>query len=339
MYAPMQISSSEESSGLQYLKKAREIFVKWKASGNAGLTSETFLACIESMGAVPELTAKNTYLQKKHRFLYLLPGKLMFDPIEARFGWYRQVSGGNFFMSIKQLLEAEKKIRSLSLLQQEGLLSASCMVILDASPLHSNEAASSSLLEVSWLVEFLSAVSLDDLTEVDANVAYFVSGYIGRSISRRRKCYSCKELLVKRDGGPQIQECVPEEHTRLFQMADCGGLSAPTEFCFAVAALAVRCYMAVVADSSAKSKLLAMSNQRAAFTSAVLQMEASGSFANVFGQKCSIGHSNAELVISSAFNCFAKNELKRLNSASDAPPLMVHNRKLRKLSGKSSNKK
>ena len=64
------------------------------------------------------------YLQENHGFVYILPRKFMSDPIEARFGWFRQMNGGNFFMPVKQLLLAEKKIRMPSLLQQKALASA-----------------------------------------------------------------------------------------------------------------------------------------------------------------------------------------------------------------------
>ena len=48
------------------------------------------------------------YMHTTNNFAYVLPGKYMSDPIEARFGWYRQANDGNFFMSIKQLLLTEK---------------------------------------------------------------------------------------------------------------------------------------------------------------------------------------------------------------------------------------
>ena len=41
-------------------------------------------------------------------FEYVLTGKYMLNPAEGTFGWHRQANGGNFFMSIKQLLLAEK---------------------------------------------------------------------------------------------------------------------------------------------------------------------------------------------------------------------------------------
>ena len=72
-------------------KKRLKFFEDWRESKRAGLTPETFLACLQTTKSIPKLA---DHLQKKHGFSYLLPGKLMSDPIEGRFGWYRQVQGG-----------------------------------------------------------------------------------------------------------------------------------------------------------------------------------------------------------------------------------------------------
>ena len=58
------------------------------------------------MSAMPELAK---YLQQKLKLQYALPGKFTSDPIKGQFGWYHQANGGNFFMSIKQLLKSEKR--------------------------------------------------------------------------------------------------------------------------------------------------------------------------------------------------------------------------------------
>ena len=83
-YAPL--TSEDDHSGRIYLAKATKIFQEWKISGLAGLTTETFTACIQTMGALPELA---DYLIQQHGFHYVLTGKLMSDPIEGWFGWYR----------------------------------------------------------------------------------------------------------------------------------------------------------------------------------------------------------------------------------------------------------
>ena len=45
------------------------------------------------MTAILELAK---HLLERHGFHYVLSGKLMSDPLEGRFGWYRQTNGGNF---------------------------------------------------------------------------------------------------------------------------------------------------------------------------------------------------------------------------------------------------
>ena len=103
MCIPLQHCDGESR---KFLVQSREILAQWKVSGNAGLTKETSLACLQSIGCMIELVK---YMHATHNFAYVLPGKYMSDPIEARFAWYRQANGGNFFMSIKQPLLAEKK--------------------------------------------------------------------------------------------------------------------------------------------------------------------------------------------------------------------------------------
>ena len=38
-------------------------------------------------------------------------GKILSDPIEKRFGWYRQLGGANYYLAVTQFLQSEKKIR------------------------------------------------------------------------------------------------------------------------------------------------------------------------------------------------------------------------------------
>ena len=49
-------------AGLQYLKGAEDIFVKWKVFGTAGLTNETITDYIQTMNTLPQLVKyrKNT---------------------------------------------------------------------------------------------------------------------------------------------------------------------------------------------------------------------------------------------------------------------------------------
>ena len=297
---------SNRTVQLELPHKGYQYFQKLEKSGFAGLTDQTFLACIQTMSAVPELAQ---YLHKKFGFHYILSGKFTSDPIEARFGWYRHVNGGNFFISLKQLLEAEKKIRRLSLLQQYGLLAASQLHLNDDIPFTKmDQNPNPKSFEVTWLITFFAEVAVDDLSGNDANTAFYVCGYIARSICRHRRCTSGKALLVKSDKPPVLPLCDAEDHIRLFETANRGGLAQPTEFCFAATTLAVQYYLSLLSCDEAKSKLFACRNQRSAFVQAILTVARK----RALNQICTLGHNF--VIVQTAFNCFAKNEQKRLNA-------------------------
>ena len=97
-----------------------------------------------------------------------------------------------------------------------------------------------------------------------------------------------------------------------------GRLSAITELCYAVtAALAVQAYNAVLSDSEIRIKFLASNKQRCVFTQALLRL--SSSSAAVLKKSCFQNHENLALIFQTAFNCFAKNELKSLSCRKSEP--------------------
>ena len=319
------------SKGFEFLNHSCEIFKTWKGSGSRGLTSETFLANIQSIESVLALTK---HMVQRSKLCYILPGKFTSDAIEGRFGWYRQANGGNFFMSLKQLVQVEKKIRCISLLQQQSLQGASRLVLKDHLPVDNEEHV---FADHTWLHPILSDINLADATESDTAVTYFVSGYIARSISRRRKCSSCKSLLIKNDDSPQIQSFAQNTETcSLLEVADRGGLAEPTDYCFTVCCLATNAYELIISNDTLKKKFISCNNHQNVFVEGLCFFaKTSEIFRTASLQSCSDMHNNFRLILQTAFNCFAKNELKRLNQfIVDAPQKM--SRTVRKLTAKSS---
>ena len=103
-------------------------------------------------------------------------------------------------------------------------------------------------------------------------------------------------------------------------------LSATTELCYAVTALAVQAYNVVLSDSEIRIKFLTSNKQ--AFTQALLRL--SSSSAAFLKKSCSQNHENFALIFQTAFNCFAKNELKSLSCRKSEPPAKMQ-RTTRKL--------
>ena len=120
---------------------------------------------------------------------------------------------------------------------------------------------------------------------------------------------------------------------KLFDDADCASLAIPREFCFALTAISVQGYIAISFDNTMKELLLSSSNQRLIFVSSILKVIAFSDYEDLLNQKCAKNHCNFEFILQSAYNCFAKNELKRLNSRSGDPPAKMA-RNIRELSSK-----
>jgi hypothetical protein len=126
----------------------------------------------------------------KVQFKYVLLGYISSDPLESRFGWYRQLSGGNYFLSVRQLLQSERKIKALSLLKYSKF-SVKEMPIVCSN--FDEEKVNQIGCE---LFQQLQNVTDADLDYDDYNILYFICGYIARAETRLRKCDSCKLLLV-----------------------------------------------------------------------------------------------------------------------------------------------
>ena len=124
---------------------------------------------------------------------------------------------------------------------------------------------------------------------------------------RKRECLFCKHLLVLGHDTPFVQDCEPEEHKKLFEMANRDGLCPPTEICFTVTALAIQCYSVLQADETIKARLFKTSNQRTVFVHAVKQVtEQSCLFTDITAVDCSAVHSNFTWIVESALNSFSE---------------------------------
>lgn len=99
---------------LQFLRDFADFLKRWEGLQHLGLTKETFLALRQTCLALADYSA---YLIDRLGFSYVLLGSLQSDAIESRFGWLRQLSGANYYISMRQVMESDRKIRALSLLK------------------------------------------------------------------------------------------------------------------------------------------------------------------------------------------------------------------------------
>ena len=86
----------------------------WKLENfSKKLTRQTHTALCHTIYGMVEVIK---YCFEELNLNYLLLGKLQTDPLENRFGKYRQLAGGHYHISIRQLYESEKRLRIQSIL-------------------------------------------------------------------------------------------------------------------------------------------------------------------------------------------------------------------------------
>ena len=138
------------------------------------------------------ITRLSKYLMNECGFKYVLLGHIQSDTIEGRFGHIRQSSGANYFISMRQLYESDRKLRTLSLLKYSQI---SLREIEDAAKAREERTA---IQEVIFRAESLYAdMSFNIMpTENDVSVIFYVTGYCCRSLAKSNKCDSCKEVTI-----------------------------------------------------------------------------------------------------------------------------------------------
>ena len=187
----------------------------WERDG-VGLTKETFLALKSSLRALIELTQHMLLIG----FNYVRLGSMQSDPLESRLGWYRQLSGSNYYISVKDLLHNERKIRALSLLK---FFKISIEEI--NNKLNTDDCASKEVDEIS------SAISLNlenwyELSDEEKGITYYIAGYIAHKLSQKM-CIGCNENIFGDDNENTSERAFTHEISR-------GGLKYPSTFLYSL---------------------------------------------------------------------------------------------------------
>jgi len=297
---------------VDFLREFATFLRQWELSRKPGLTRETFLALHQTCVALADCTC---YLLDRRSFNYVLLGRLQSDAIERRFGWFRQMSGANYYISTRQVLESDRKIRGLSLLKfsKFHLSEIDEAIDKDIPEQHSaSDAVADSIVDALQFNCFPSSS--------DANIVYYVSGYIVRSIVRSTRCDYCKECLT--EPGELELESIPLDTSLEYSAAtflnavNRGGLARPTDFAFSVTVHCWRVFEEIKSQSELLGKFLHQSNQQSLFCKVMERANCIQTFGceQIENNICVAGHHSNDLIARRFFNCVAKNLAKDITN-------------------------
>jgi hypothetical protein len=319
---------------LDFLREVADFLLRWEQSKKPGLSRETFLALRQTCLSLADCAC---YLLDKLDFKYILLGRLQSDDIESRFGWLRQLAGANYFISMRQVLEGDEKIRAISLLQFSGLS------LTDIDNATQSDVATSPTSEDDDIADLMAEKLVFNVipTDNDLSTVYYVSGAVARSVVRSTKCGHCKEELVSDDSFDMEHDSTLHEASEYLDSINRGGLSKPTEYTFALSVICWRVFEELKASPTLSKQLLGSKCQRSLFLKIVDRLPDNQQYdcqQLMLDNYCVKGHDIKKLIVHRMFNCFAKNLVKSLTT--EACPRSVHQpakrRKIAKLTSQTS---
>ena len=151
---------------------------------------------------------------------YILTARLQSDPIERRFSQYRQMSGGRFLVSLREVLNTERILSCRSLIKNDINFWKE-----DLQQPESNEDESYEMID-EMLRDRIEEISESVLDDDSSEVATTLSGYIAKKLLKRSKCKDCEKKLIIHD-----QDLQNDQYLILLSR---GGLTVPQNSCAAV---------------------------------------------------------------------------------------------------------
>ena len=151
------------------------------------LSKQTFQALIKTLHEQAQLMTE--LLQEG--YLYVIPAKLQTDPLEKRFSQYRQMSGGNFLVSLREVLQSEKTFLCTTLLKEEVTVLQD--VLEDDCQLTAEQNQFAKIFQMIYDESNFENIELDDDAE---EVATVICGYIAKKLLVRFKCKACTLFMI-----------------------------------------------------------------------------------------------------------------------------------------------
>ena len=313
---------------LQYLERFAKWLQSWQSRKKMGLTSETFLACTQTTKSLRSLAI---YLLQ-NGVQYVLLGLSQSDSIENRFGWYRNLNGSNYHISVRQILSAEKAIRVKSLLQLSHYTLEEAKTIFQDSESSKNSEISEQSAHLCALMKS-NNFNTSNLKKEEASTAFYIAGYCVHGILKRVKCESCRSLMMASSDEPEIDKT----ESSFLEQINRGRLITPSHWAVMSLMLSWSYYDSVTKNEKSKAFLFGeVTNQAEVFVQALIaSLEDEPQTESLLQLSCCDGHSfknHFKEIGRRMFNIGCKNLVAEINSE-------IHAGKKRSYSGKTSSER
>ena len=289
-----------------------------------GLSKETFMTMKQTTDALCGLAM---YLLEDKGFEYVPLGLVSSDPLEKRFGWYRQLGGANYYISVRQFLEAEKKIRLQSLVKFGKFTFKEACELLKP-----DERSEDTEKEAKKLMEMLGNFEIEFRVNDEEAILFYIAGFLAASEVKSLSCESCTPLFAKSKDTPNIDfsdDLGVKKEEFLYQI-NRGGLYTPSDAMYILVLFARQLFKQIFDRMEKQDFFMSLKSQREVYKECfVLKLQSDESTAAILEQKCKNSHKFSDHIYSignRVFNTLSKNFVEEIKSK-------IHESKKRKPKG------
>lgn len=299
-----------------------------KCKGRHGcLSQETHFALLHTVKSMQLLIH---YLLGELKINYVLPGKFQTDNLEYRFSQYRQLSGGNYHVSVRQIIESEKKLKLLSVLHLKSAKCGDFNLIKFLSDVDEQESYTADAVIPDAFADVVSDSCDGCIDDRDLTCIVFIAGYIAHKVCKLFTCKLCQyELCTDRELLCEFGENLDDKFLYI-EILNRGGLKWPTQFLTDIVSDVFVVFNCLISKKY-ETEFLSVTNQRD------LVVRVSLDFINHLDNTCECGITTSKLVYRSVFiaaNIMLNNYTKLVNDKKKPEKSDKSKRKLATLAGK-----
>lgn len=314
--------SENDWSQVEFLEELSVWLSEWQNMPKKNtLTRETFIAIRQTVCALSQLAV---YLLTSRGLKFVLLGMINSDPLERRFGWFRQLSGANYFASVRQFLEAEKKIRIKCLVKHGNVSLQDVREVFSSCEQKEKDkivADTQNVLD-NLACETLSASF--ELERGEEGIVFFIAGYTSRGLLRATSCAGCVTMIRKEDSVPAIEfeeddssQEAKEMKEGYLKLIDRGGLVSPSDLVNVICVHVLQLKQLLFDGGDTQKMFLETGRPRDVFEKCFMDMMKKDPVTlSLLQQTCQEGHCFEHFVpkiVVKVFNIFSKNFVSVLN--------------------------
>ena len=276
------------------------------------LTKETFIAVSHTVKTVLFMIPD---LFQRHHLKYVLLAKFQTDNLEGRFGLYRQLSGCNYLVSVKDIIHSERKLKIKGLLRlftasKDGLTVSNYLSTFSDIEKHNQDE------------EFIDDFPYCDMdTEIkDVSELLMVTGFVAKRTITHLTCKACKSKIGC--VGKPMHLFVDEKSNQYFDLINRGGLTYPSNILFTVMQFAYLIFNLCI--STLETPFLKLHHQKQTFLGVVERFIVENEDCQDVNTPCEECGDILLVVIMKALSCFANTLLN--NYSKDKKKILSHPR-------------